>query len=141
VAIIHVHQCDEFGNARVFGPGLSPIETATCARKVIISTEEIISNDEIRRNPGLTSIPYYIVDAVVHLPFGTYPGAMPGMYGADPEHTMELMMADRTGAWDVYLKKWVFDVTNHAEMLEKAVGAKKLLDVMKMETIKEGFRP
>jgi glutaconate CoA-transferase subunit A len=79
-----------------------------------------------------------MVDAVVHLPFGSYPGAMPGMYGADPEHTMELMMADRMG-WEAYMKKWVFDVADHAEMLEKVVGAKKLLAVMKMETVKEGY--
>jgi glutaconate CoA-transferase subunit A len=139
VALIHVHQCDEFGNARVFGPGLSPMETAACAKKLIISTEEIISNEDIRRNPGLTTIPYYMVDAVVHLPFGSYPGAMPGMYGADPDHTMELMMADRMG-WEAYLKKWVFDVANHAELLEKVVGAKKLVEVMKMETVKEGYK-
>jgi len=140
IALVHVYQSDEYGNARVFGAGLSPIETSTCAKKLIISTEEIISNEEIRRQPHLTTIPYYLVDAVVHLPFGTYPGAMPGIYGGDPEHQMELMIADRQGTMEDYLKKWVYDVESHADMLEKLVGAKKLVELMKTETIKEGYQ-
>jgi acyl CoA:acetate/3-ketoacid CoA transferase alpha subunit len=139
VAIVHVYQCDEYGNARIFGPGLSPLETATCAKKLIISTEEIISNEEIRRQPNLTTIPYYLVDAVVHLPFGSYPGAMPGLYTVDGEAMMEMMIADRSGGWDAYLDKWVYGVESHTDMLEKKVGAKKLLELMKLETIKEGY--
>lgn len=139
VALVHVYQCDEYGNARVFGAGLSPVETATCAKKLIISTEEIISNEEIRQHPQLTTIPYYLVDAVVHLPFGTYPGAVPGRYGGDAEHRQELMLADRGGKMDEYLEKWVYSVDSHLDMLEKRVGAKKLVELMKMETIKEGY--
>jgi len=140
VALIHVYQCDEYGNARVFGAGLSPVETATCAKKLIISTEEIIGNEEIRRQPHLTTIPYYLVDAVVHQPFGTYPGAMPGLYGVDGQHMQELMIADRMGNWDDYLEKWVYGVESHVDMLDKKVGAKKLMELMKMETIKEGYQ-
>lgn len=139
VALVHVYQSDEYGNARVFGAGLSPMETSTCAKKLIISTEEIISNEEIRMQPNLTTIPYYLVDAVVHLPFGTYPGAMPGMYGADPEHMMEVMVADRMGTMDAYLEKWVYSCESHEEMLDKLVGVKKLLQLTNMETIKEGY--
>jgi len=139
VALVHVYQSDEYGNARVFGAGLSPVETSTCAKKLIISTEEIISNEEIRMQPNLTTIPYYLVDAVVHQPFGTYPGAMPGMYGADPEHMMEVMVADRMGTMDAYLEKWVYSCESHEEMLDKLVGVKKLLQLTNMETIKEGY--
>jgi acyl CoA:acetate/3-ketoacid CoA transferase alpha subunit len=139
VAIVHAYQCDEYGNTRIFGAGLSPVETATCAKKLIISTEEIVSNEEIRRNPHLTTIPYYMVDAVVHVPFGSYPGAMPGLYTVDGEAVMEMMLTDRTGNWEAYLEKWVYSVESHADMLEKRVGAKKLVDLMKLETIKEGY--
>jgi glutaconate CoA-transferase subunit A len=140
VALVHAYQCDEYGNARIFGPGLSPTETSTCAKKLIISTEEIISNEEIRRNPQLTTIPYYLVDAVVHVPFGTYPGAMPGIYASDGEHLMELMLADRMGTMDDYLKKWVFDFETHADMLDKLVGVKKLMELVKAEIYKEGYQ-
>lgn len=67
VALIHVHQADVYGNARVFGTGISHVEAALASRHVIISTEEIIETDEIRRDPGRTSIPYYVIDAVVHV--------------------------------------------------------------------------
>lgn len=140
VALIHVYQCDEYGNARVFGPGLSPIETATCARKLIVSTEEIISNEEIRRQPHLTTIPYYLVDAVVHLPFGSYPGSMPGQYGIDIEQIAEMAIADRADSLGAYLDKWVYSVESHADMLEKLVGARKLIELRQKETIKEGYQ-
>jgi glutaconate CoA-transferase, subunit A len=141
VAVIHVHQCDEYGNARIFGPGLSPVETASCAKKLIISTETIISNEEIRRSPQLTTIPYYMVDAVVHLPFGSFPGAMPGVHSVDDEALYEMFVADRTGEWEAYLDKWVYSVESHFDMLEKRVSAGRLLFLMMCETVKEGYQP
>ncbi len=140
VAVIHVHQCDEFGNARIFGPGLSPVETASCAKKLIISTETLISNEEIRRSPQLTTIPYYMVDAVIHLPFGCFPGAMPGVHSVDDEALYEMFVADRTGDWDAYLEKWVYSVESHTDMLEKRVTAGRLLFLMMCETVKEGYQ-
>src|SRR3990172_10065546 len=47
VALIHVHQADVYGNARIFGTGISHTEAAFASKKVIISTEEIIETDEI----------------------------------------------------------------------------------------------
>ena len=140
VALIHVYQADEFGNARVFGPGLSPLETATCAKKLIISAEEIISNEEIRRKPHLTTIPYYLVDAVVPAPFGSYPGCMPGYYGIDVEVLAEMVMADRADKLGDYLEKWVYGVESHMDMLNKLVGTEKLIKLMQKETIKEGYQ-
>ena len=32
-----------------------------------------------RTCPGSTTIPYYVVDAVVYAPFGCYPGSVPGL--------------------------------------------------------------
>jgi hypothetical protein len=49
-------------------------------------------------------------------------------------------MADRAGTMDAYLEKWVYGVESHADMLEKLVGANKLVQLMKMETIKEGYK-
>lgn len=76
---------------------------------------------------------------MVHLPFGSYPGSMPGLYGIDIDHIAEVAMADRSDALDKYLEKWVYSVESHADMLEKRVGAKKLLELRSKETIKEGY--
>lgn len=139
VALIHVNQCDEFGNARVFGSGIAPVETAMAARKVILSTEEIVDGEEIRRHPQQTRIPYYVVDAVVHAPFGGYPGSVPGLYRADVQHLMEFGAAQLQDKMADYLAKWVFGVASHDEMLEKLVGKEKLEQLRAEETIREGY--
>ncbi|MDO8614862.1 MAG: CoA-transferase [Dehalococcoidia bacterium] len=139
VALVHVHQCDVHGNARVFGAGVSPLEMAMCSKKVIISTEEIIEPEEIRRQPQRTTIPYYFVDAVVHAPFGSYPGSTPGLYGADLEHWLEFAAAQVQNKTDEYLEKWVHSMASHEEMLEKRVGEQKLAMMRQSETVREGY--
>ena len=139
VAIIHVHQCDVYGNARVMGAGVAPMEIAMSSKKLIISTEEIIDTEAIRRQPQRTTIPYYFVDAVVVAPFGCYPGSTPGLYGGDIEHWLEFMAAEMQGKTDEYLEKWVYSVASHEEMLEKRVGQEKLDSLRAAETVKEGY--
>ena len=51
VSIIHVHQADEFGNARVFGTGIAHAECALASKRVIVSAEEIIDTAEFRGDP------------------------------------------------------------------------------------------
>jgi acyl CoA:acetate/3-ketoacid CoA transferase alpha subunit len=140
VAVLHAHQCDEYGNARIYGPGIAPQETAAAAKRLIISTEEIIDSDEIRRDPHKTMIPYYMVDAVVEAPFGCYPGAMPGVYAADLEHVAEFGRAMATGEADAYLEEYVFSVGSHMEMLEERVGAGRLLQLRSEWKDREGYR-
>ncbi len=139
VSLIHVHQADEYGNARVFGTGIAHQECALASKRVILSTEEIISTDEIRRDPGRNSIPHFVVDAVVHAPFGAYPGTVQGYYASDPEGVIEAMGAMFRGDFRDYLQKHVYSVGSHAEYLEKVVGAQKLADVRRRETIREGY--
>ena len=138
VALIHVHQCDEYGNARIFGPGCTPIEIATASKRVIISTEEIIGIEEIRKAPAKTTIPYYIVDAVVFAPFGGHPGTVPGLYDADFEHLNEFFKAEKDPvAMEKYLDKYIYRCKNHQDYLNK-IGRSKLEELMKKE-IKEGY--
>ena len=140
VGLIHVHQADVYGNARCFGPGVSPLETAAASRKVIISTDEIIDHDDIRKDPSKTTIPYYMVDAVVYAPFGAYPGGLPGVYEMDFEHFAEYNTLERQGQLKSYLDKYVHSVGAHLEMLEKRVGLARLNDLRRRATIKEGYR-
>jgi glutaconate CoA-transferase subunit A len=139
VAIIHVHQADEYGNARVFGTGIAHQECALASKRVIVSAEEIVSTDEIRRDPGRTSIPHFAVDAVVHAPFGAYPGTVQGYYASDPEGVVEAMGAMFRGDFKDYLQKHVYSVASHEEYLAKVVGTRKLAEIRRRETIKEGY--
>jgi len=138
VAIIHVNQCDEFGNARIFGPSIAPLETAMASKNVIISTEEMISTEDIRKDPGKTNIPYYLVDAVVHAPYGAHPGTVPGLYSYDSEHLDEFFAARNLEELQDYLEKFVYGIGSHEEYLEK-VGDDKLKNLRELESIREGY--
>jgi glutaconate CoA-transferase subunit A len=141
VAVIHVHQADVYGNARVFGTGTAHVDAALASRKVILSAEEIVDDAEIRRDPGRTAIPYYAVDAVVEAPFGSYPGTCPGLYASDREGVMAVMQATATDNVSAYVEKWVDSFEDDRQMLENLVGLKKLLDLRRRELIREGYRP
>jgi len=140
VALVHVHQADIYGNARVFGASASPLETAMAAKRLIISTEEIIPHEDIRKNPGKTLIPYYFVDAVVVAPFGAYPGAVPGLYSSDPEAFAELVEAgEDEEKMREYLDKYIYGVGSHEEFLTRYVGEDRMQTLRERETIKEGY--
>jgi glutaconate CoA-transferase subunit A len=138
-AIIHVNQCDEFGNARIFGPSVAPLETAMASKNVIISTEEIIPPEDIRKKPGLTTIPYYLVDAVVHVPFGAHPGTVPGLYTYDTGHLEEFFSARDKDAMASYLDKYIYKVPDHKEYLELIGGSGHLETLTQKEDYKEGY--
>jgi acyl CoA:acetate/3-ketoacid CoA transferase alpha subunit len=140
VALIHAQQADVYGNIRVFGTGIAHQESAMASKKVIVSVEEIVDTDEIRRDPGRTSIPYYVVDAVVHAPFGAWPGNCAGYYGSDPPVVIETfgaIAADRVGP---YIEKYVTPFADDREMLDKLVGSERLEQLRANETISEGYR-
>ncbi len=141
LGLIHVHQCDIYGNARVFGSLLSAHEVAASSRKVIISTEEIIDYEEIRREPGRTTIPHFLVDAVIEAPFGSYPGEMPGLYASDSAHLGQIAVASRDiGKIKEYVQDYILDTESEDDFLEKKVGIGKLIELKKNAIIKEGYR-
>lgn len=85
VAIVHSHRADAAGNAQyephTIWPDVQIFPKA--ARRVIVTTEKLVSEEEIRRNPGRTAIPHFIVDAVVEVPFGAHPTSWFPDYGYD----------------------------------------------------------
>ena len=80
VAIIHVPRCDAYGNAQIDGLQFMDIDLAMAAKRVIMTTETIVSNDQIRRMPDQTKIPFFAVEAVVEVPYGAAPHECSGGY-------------------------------------------------------------
>lgn len=119
VGIIHVHRCDEYGNCHIDGiKGFAP-EMARASKKLIISTEKIISTDEIRKNPDKTVIPYFMVDAVVEAPYGSHPGEMNYVYWRDEPALKEWLDATNTAeATEEYMQKYVYGTKNHDEYID-----------------------
>ncbi len=83
VAIIHAQEGDEYGNIRIRGTRFEDELMVKSAQKSIVTVEKIISNDEIRNNPDLTTIPYFYVTKVVEVPKGAYPTSCYGYYESD----------------------------------------------------------
>lgn len=126
VGLIHVHRADRYGNSQIEGISGFAFEMARACKRLIISAEEIVDTEEIRRYPDRTIIPYYLVDAVVHAPFGSHPGEMVYMYERDEEQLREWVKASETEeGTKEYLDRYVYGVANHQEYLE-LVGWERL---------------
>jgi glutaconate CoA-transferase subunit A len=85
VALIHVQRADVYGNAQIDGYELMDADVARAARRLVISTEEVVDTDSLRLDPARTTIPSFAVDAVVHQPMGAYPHECYGHYLADDD--------------------------------------------------------
>jgi 3-oxoacid CoA-transferase subunit A/glutaconate CoA-transferase subunit A len=137
VALFHVHRCDKFGNAQIDGIRVEDFELARASRRLIITTEKIIEHEAIQAQPWETLIPFYLVDAVVEVPFGAHPTEMPVSYSFDEEHIAHWLEVSQTEAGTrTYFDKFVFGVPDFAAYIEKVGGEKrmeKLQEIMKLE--------
>jgi 3-oxoacid CoA-transferase subunit A/glutaconate CoA-transferase subunit A len=138
VAFIHVHRCDVYGNAQIDGILVEDFELSRCARRLIITTEEIVGNELIRREPWKTSIPFFVVDAVVEVAFGSHPAEMLGMYYYDEEQIAEWLRLSKTAeGTNEYLQKYVLSVDNFENYLELCGGIKRLNYLKKRGFLRE----
>jgi acyl CoA:acetate/3-ketoacid CoA transferase alpha subunit len=119
VGLIHVHRADPCGNAQIDGiSGFAP-EMARASRRLIISAEEIVETDLIRQRPDRTTIPYYLVDAVVEAPFGSHPGEMCYSYCRDePEIRAWVEASKQAETTTGFLDKYVYTLRDHQAYLD-----------------------
>ena len=118
VGIIHVHRADKYGNAQIDGISGFAFEMARASKRLIISTEELVSSEEIQHYPERTIIPWFLVDAVVLAPFGSHPGEMCYAYERDEEHLLEfLKAAEAEETTQEYLRQHVYGPKTHEEYL------------------------
>ena len=139
VACIHVHESDCFGNSRIRGTSVADVDLARAAKRLIITCERLIPNDEIRRDPTSTVIPYYCVDAVCEVPFGSYPVNMPYEYFSDESHLRDLVAAERDlESYRRFLDRYLFGVSEFAEYLELCGGLRRMQELRREELFPEG---
>jgi 3-oxoacid CoA-transferase subunit A/glutaconate CoA-transferase subunit A len=137
VALIHVSRCDMFGNAQVDGIMVEDFELARAARRIILTTEEIIPAEQIRSEPWRTVIPFYLVDAVVEVPYGAHPCQMPYRYYFDEDHLREWLTRSKTheGTHE-YFQEYIFGVDDFDGYLNKIGGLKKLQSLKLVEQLR-----
>jgi len=133
VFISHAVAASPEGNVQMFNGYSRLFEPALIASKTIITVEEIISNDEVMRNPYHTAIPGSFVDAVVKVPFGAHPYSLEGEWGpyyeADRDHlTKYVEMAKEPNGFKEYMDKYVFGLRDHWEYLG-LIGLERLMEL------------
>jgi len=127
VVIIHVPRCDKNGNCQYDGYIIEDFELARSARRLIITTEEIIDEEAIRDKPQNTLIPGFFVDAVCEVKYGAHPSNLPGHYYSDEEAISEWLDLSKTPeGLNQWLEKYVFGVQDFAEYIEKIGGETKM---------------
>jgi glutaconate CoA-transferase subunit A len=134
ISIIHVHEADIYGNCRIKGIMIADDDLARASKKLIITTEKLVSNEEIRRDPTATRIPYWCVDAVCEVPFGAYPGNMAYEYFSDEPHLREWLKAeDNPEELKAFLQKYIYGCKDHYDYIELLGGIHKLNELRMKE--------
>ena len=83
---------------RIEGQSYADIQQALCADTVIVTAEEIVDEDDLRRTPELNPIPFFVVKHVCHVPFGAHPYAVYNYYDYDPLQLKEYHESARDDA-------------------------------------------
>ncbi|HEV3257105.1 MAG TPA: CoA-transferase, partial [Gemmataceae bacterium] len=136
VAAIHVHEADRFGNCRILGTTVADLDLARAAKRLIITCERLVANEEIRRDPTRTVIPFYCVDAVCEVPYGSYPGNMPGEYFSDEEHLRCWLAAERDPVvFGPFLDDYIYGVRDFNDYLVRCGGLSRLQQLRRQELL------
>jgi glutaconate CoA-transferase subunit A len=137
VGIIHVHNADTYGNAQITdGIMVSDPYLARAAKRVIITCERLIPHEEIRANPQATVIPYWCVDAVVEVPYGSHPGNMPGEYWFDEDYFKLYLETVKTEeGTEGFYKDYIYGVRDFEEYLEKIGGVNRMRELRAIEKL------
>jgi glutaconate CoA-transferase, subunit A len=136
VAAIHVHEADRFGNCRLQGTSVADFDLARAAKRLIITCERLIPEEEIRRDPTRTVIPFFCVDAVCEVPYGSYPGNMPGEYFSDEDHLAAWMDAEREeGRYLRWLDENILGVKEFGEYLTRCGGLSRMQELRRRELL------
>ena len=120
VAIIHVQKAASDGTARIEGSVFADVDLSIAAKYCILTCEELLEVEDIRRDPHLNHICSLSVNAIVHLPFGAHPSQVYNYYDYDKDF---LRLYDEVSKEDHLFEKftrdWIFDIKDHTEYLNK----------------------
>jgi glutaconate CoA-transferase subunit A len=137
VGFVHVHRADVYGNGQIDGISVADWDMVRACKHLIVTTERIVSTDEIRRNAANTLVPYWLVDAVCHVPYGSYPGNMPFEYFLDADHLNEWLTAEKEEATlTEFMEKYIYGTDTFEDYLELCGGAKRLAELRLLEPLR-----
>lgn len=96
VMLLHCREADENGNVAFGGFPFTDRLMALASRRLIVQVERVVSEAEMAAHPPGTTLPGFLVSAVVVAPGGCSPTAAPGCYEADEAAVKAYLRAART---------------------------------------------
>ena len=131
IAFLHAAVSDPYGNVQYVGHAYGDRAIYAAADATFVQVEQVVSNEEIRKDPLRTVIPG--ADGVIRARFGAHPYSSPGYYTEDQTHIRDYVKAatawakaDDFGPLAAYLDRFVTGPADHVEYLER-VGLRRLL--------------
>ena len=133
VAIIHAHCADLHGNVQLdelhWPDNDADVFVGWAGETTIVTVEQLVSDEQIRRSPERTILPRDAVTCVVEAPYGAYPCACDSRYTYDLSWIGDYYEASAdTRTIAEYLNRWVLGVADHEAFLD-LVGVDRLLAV------------
>ncbi len=135
VYLVHCSKADSYGNWVVEHESFNEMLYSKAADRVIVSAEEIVTPEELRKSSGLIfpphfgpHYPFFKTSHVVHLPFGAHPTHCYPQYTYDKQHFAEYQEYASVSAekFEEYLDKYVYGCKTHEEYLDKIGGTRKM---------------
>lgn len=106
VAIIHVQECDARGNAFIYGPKFEDVLLSRAAKKVIITTEQLVPESRTNLHAERVDIPGFLVSAVVLAPNGASPTSCYKKYDIDDKSLTSFISMKNKADVKEYLKTY-----------------------------------
>ncbi len=133
IAFLHAATSDAYGNVQYIGHGYGDRAIYAAADETYVQVEQVVSNEQIKADPGKTAIPG--ADGIMRAKFGAHPYSSPGHYIEDKAHIKQYVQAatawaksDDFAPLQAYLDEFVTGPKDHAEYLER-VGIRNLLSL------------
>jgi len=119
VSCVHVQWADEEGNAAFWGGDGEVKWGLWASKRIIISADEIVPASVLRSDPHRVTVPGFMVDAVVHMPYGALPWGLPGYYGAARKLQTEYLLGMRTEeGFAEQIDRWIDGCRDHDAFLK-----------------------
>ncbi|WP_157545135.1 CoA transferase subunit A [Nocardioides halotolerans] len=128
VTILHAAYADPYGNIQHVGTGFDDRLLAAAADVTVVSVEQVISNEAVRRAPWFTTLPD--ADVVVRSPGGAHPYASPGFYVEDVPAIQDYAAAARAGGEELegWLRENVHECGDELDYLDR-LGLRRFFDL------------
>ncbi len=136
VALIHAHRADCYGNIQyeptVMWPDIAIMPKA--AKRVLVTAEEIVDTEVLRRHPERTILPGFMVDAVVEVPYGAHPTSFFPNYGYDSRFHEEWIAVSRDAEKAAaFIDRYVRAPASQQQYLEAVGGADAISRISRWE--------